>query len=148
LDLHEGASVAAWDILSAGRTARGERWAFAHCALGLALRQNGRALLDERWLLDPAHGPVAERLGRFEALATMLLFGPSFLALRTEWGADVEKAPVSTFAEWIESASPVGDAGLLVRVAATSVESLVRRLRSRFAALVPWLGDDPFSRRS
>src|SRR5438270_13849028 len=69
IDLADGASIALWDVLAAGRSARGDRWSFERCSLGLALRRDGRTVLDESWLLDPAHGPLRERLGRFEALA-------------------------------------------------------------------------------
>src|SRR5262249_46389552 len=58
IDLADGASVAAWDVLTAGRSARGERWAFQRCALGISLRRDGRTLLDECWLLDAEHGPI------------------------------------------------------------------------------------------
>src|SRR5205085_6995847 len=73
--LADGASVALWDVLSAGRIARGERWALDRCSLALTVRRDGRTFLDECWLLDPSHGALGSRLGRFEALATALLVG-------------------------------------------------------------------------
>jgi len=148
VDLAEGGSVALWDVLSAGRSARGERWAFARCALGLALRRGGTTLLDESWLLDAAHGALADRLGRFEALATLLLAGPLFAALREELRSRLEDRPVRARSRLLESASALAADVLVVRLAAASVEELVCALRERLAAVPALLGDDPWARRA
>jgi urease accessory protein len=144
LDLAASASVLVWDVLSAGRSARGERWAFDRCSLGLALRQQGRTVLDESWLLDSAHGALGGRLGRFEALATVLLAGPMFASARAALRARIDGEPVRTRARLLESASALGADALLVRFAAASVEELVGTLRDRLAAIPALLGDDPW----
>ena len=148
LDLAEGGSVALWDILSAGRSACGERWAFDRCSLGLALRQRGRTLLDESWLLDAAHGALADRLGRFEALATVLLAGPLFAAARERLLAQLDAKPVVARSRLLESASALGADALVIRLAAASVEELLGALRTRLGAIPALLGDDPWARRA
>ena len=57
VQLAPGASLVLMDLLTAGRSATGERWAFTHFASTLRVHLGGRALLDERWLLDPTMGP-------------------------------------------------------------------------------------------
>ena len=47
----------------------------------------------------------------------------------------------------IAAASPLGDDGCIVRVAAERFESASRALRSSFVALARTLGDDPFARK-
>jgi urease accessory protein len=148
LDLAEGGSALLWDVLSAGRSARGERWAFDRCLLGLVLRQQHRTVLDESWLLDAAHGALGDRLGRFEALATVLLAGPMFASARAALRAQVDGGPVRTRARLLESGSALGADALVVRFAAASVEELVGTLRDRLAAIPALLGDDPWARRS
>ena len=84
LRLAPGAAAVAVDVLASGRSARGERWAFRRYQGDLSLRSGDRLLLSERLLLDPVHGSVAERLGRFDALCTLLVAGESLRAEREE----------------------------------------------------------------
>jgi urease accessory protein len=150
VDVHlaPGASLVLVDALTAGRSASGERWAFAHLSSTLRVRTPERALLDERWLLEPAHGPLAGRLGRFDALATVLLVGPTLAPARAELAGRVEALPLSPRAGLVCSSSPLGPEGLLLRAAATSVEELLRTLRAWLSFLPPLLGDDPWARRA
>ena len=146
VELGEGGSIALCEGLSSGRS--GERWGFERCTVGLALRRSGRTLFDEAWLLDPAHGTLARRLGRFEALATVLLAGPLFSVVRDELRSGIEAGPPERRARLLQSASVLADDVLVVRFAAASVEELVRALRARFAAIAALLGDDPWARRA
>jgi urease accessory protein len=139
IDLAAGASLLLWDVLSMGR----ERWGFARCRSSLAVRRAGRALLDEAWLLDPAHGNLRERFGRFQAIATFLLVGPLFSGMRAAVGERIESRAVLKGAPLIESASPLGEDALVVRLAAESVQELLHSLR---AHLPSFLGDDPWRR--
>jgi len=143
LELSDGASVLAWDVLSAGRS--GERWAFEQCSLGLAVRRGGISLVDERWLLDPAQGPLPERLGRFDALANLCFAGPLSAGMRDRLALD---GPVAPRAPVVISASRLADDAMLVRLAAISVEELIRELRARLRDIPLLLGDDPWARRA
>jgi urease accessory protein len=145
--LAAGASLVLADLVTSGRDASGERWAFSHYTSTLRVHVDGRALVDERWLLDPAHGPLAERLGRFNAMASVLLVGPALAAAREALAARISALPVSSRAALIPSVSPLGAEGLLLRAAAVSVEDLLRTTRDWLSFLPPLLGDDPWARR-
>jgi urease accessory protein len=134
IHLGEGASVVLVDATTAGRVAHGERWAFARYRSVLSVSRE-RELIHDAIELDPRHGPLAARLGRFDALATVIAIGPQ-AAL-----ADVARGD-----DFVASASPIPD-GTLVRAAATSVEQLHRGLRILLGGIAPLLGDDPFARK-
>ena len=148
LTLAADSSVALWDILAAGRSARGERWAFDRCVTGLSLRRAARTLLDDCWLLDPAHGELRQRLGRFEALATVLLAGPLFAPARERLLAGVEGRTVGPGARLLASASALAGDVIVARFAAVSVEELSHALRAGVFGLAAVLGDDPWARRA
>ena len=130
------ASLVLWDILSAGR----ESWGFTRCSSTLRVAP----FLDETWLLDPAHGPLEKRMGRFGAIGTLLLVGPLFGEIAGAMLARVDAGSASPGAPLLESASPLRDGALVVRVAAPSVQQLVQRLKSHLATLPRLLGDDPW----
>ncbi len=145
--LADGASLALLDVVTAGRSSRGERWAFASYASRLRVSRLERALLDERWLLEPAHGPLPERLGRFDALATVVLVGPALVQAREALAAQLSALPVTPRAGLLCAASPLGTEGLVLRAAAVSVEELLSTTRSWLSFLPSLLGDDPWARR-
>jgi urease accessory protein len=131
-----GSSLALWEVLSAGR----ERWGFTRCESTLRILP----FLDERWLLDPEHGPLEERMGRFGAIGTLFLVGPLFTDLAQDVQARVDAGPAERGAPVVESASPLRDGAVVVRAAAPSVQQLVQRFRHHLAALPSLLGDDPW----
>lgn len=145
--LSPGASLVLSDVVTAGRSARGERWAFLHYASRLRVAREGRALVDERWVLDPAQGALPERLGRFDALASVLLVGPAMARAREALASRVAGLPVKPRAREVVSASPLGEDGLLLRVAAVSLETLLATTRDWLSFLPGLLGDDPWARR-
>ena len=134
--LAPGASLALWDVLSAGR----ERWGFTRCSSTLRLLP----VIDETWLLDPAHGAIDERMGRFGAIGTLLLVGPLFVPTADSIRSEVDAGPATPGAPLVESASPLRDGALVLRLGALSVQQLVRRLRHHLATLPSLLGDDPW----
>lgn len=138
VDLAAGASLAFWDVLSAGR----DRWDFARCRSAIAVRREGRALLDEAWLLDAAHGSLRERFGRFQAVGTLVLAGPLLQGGAVRSAVDAH--PLRPGAALMQSASPLGPDALIVRLAAERVEILLAALREHLGALRTALGDDPW----
>ena len=134
VELHPSASLALWDIVSAGR----DRWGFSRLSSALSIRRGGETLVDETILLDAAHGALRDRLGRFGALATLVLAGPATAALRTPLDAPLQKN-----ARVIEAASDVREDAAVVRLAAVSVEEMLRALRSRLA--VEWRSDASYA---
>jgi urease accessory protein len=138
LDLAAGASLAFWDVLSAGR----DRWDFARCRSAVAVRREGRALLEEAWLLDAGHGALRERFGRFQAIGTLLLAGPLFACSAVR--SAVDRGPLRPKAALMQSASPLGPDALVVRLAGERVEILLAALREHLGPLRTALGDDPW----
>jgi urease accessory protein len=146
-DLAEGASLAAVDAVVAGRSARGERWAFERHESRNEVHLGGRLVLADALLLDPAlGGPLAGRLGRFEALGLAFAVGPAFAAGAGALLARISALPVAADLPALWAASPLLD-GLLLRCAAVSAEALSRALRQALAFVTLPLGDDPFVRR-
>jgi urease accessory protein len=115
--LAKTASLVLLDSFSCGRSARGERWAFSRYASRTRIFREGPVVIDAT-LLDPAHGDLQERMGRFDALATLIILGPRFRAL-----------------------------GALVRIAGVSVEKVMGAVRTALGHLPETLGDDPFARK-
>jgi urease accessory protein len=136
------------DSLVAGRSARGERWAFRRYEANVSVAVGARQILQETLLLDPAHGPLADRFGRFEVLATVLLAGDPLRSVRAALAQELNALPISPLARRLESANVLGEEALLVRLAGVSVEEVLRRIQAHLSFLPQILGDDPWSRRN
>ena len=142
--LAAGAGLVLLDWFTAGRTACGERWAFAHFASRNDVFFNGtRAVVDPILL---ASAGVAERLGRFNCLATLLLIGAPFQPAAEALLADIARRPVTRRAATVVSASPLRE-GALLRLAGEEVESVRHEIQTQLAFLAKHLGDDPWSRK-
>ncbi len=135
------ASVVLVDAITCGRAARDERWAFARYRSTLAVSRGDLPIVRDTVELDPAHGSIALRLGRFAALATVIAIGPqASLAMVSPVRTAGDHAP------WLAVASPLAE-GTLVRAAAASVGELHRGLRALLDGIPALLGDDPFARK-
>jgi urease accessory protein len=145
-ELAAGGSLVLLDTFTAGRSARGERWAFRSLRTANEVALDGRLVLADALRLAEGEGPpVATRMAGFDLLATVVLLGPRLVepaaALLAELAArPAERAPV------IAAASPLAD-GLFMRLAAVDVESGLAALRATLAFLPGLLGEDPLSRR-
>jgi len=171
------ASLVALDGYTCGRSARGERWAFSRyasrtvvtravtraAAHGVTLAREHGVPAGQRSLVDATrlerrlgHGAIADRMGQFDVVLSLIAFGPRFASVREAMlaavpherpngsapsGASGDPAPA------ILAVSPVGDDGCIVRVAAERFETASLALRSSFSALAHVLGDDPFARK-
>lgn len=144
--LAPGAAAVIVDVLAAGRGARGERWAFHRYFSDLSLTAADRLLLRERTLLDPRHGSLADRLGRFDALGTIILAGEPLRTVRAAIVRELSASPVEPRAQIVEQANDLG-AALHLRFAAVSIEDAIQTIRARLAFLPELLGDDPWARR-
>lgn len=143
--LAPGGSLVLLDGYTCGRSARGERWQFTRYASRTCVTRGGLCAALDATRLDAEAGPIAERMGRFEVLFTLLAIGPrvaqfreSLLALATGPTPD---APA------IAAASPIGNEGAILRVAAERVQGAMHLLRPSLAALAELFGDDPFARK-
>jgi urease accessory protein len=139
------ASLVLLDAFTCGRAARGERWAFSRYLNRTLVKREGVPLLLDAVRLDPEEGALPPRMGRFEALATLAVFGPVVAVLREALLRT--PPPLRRRAPILEAASPLGEDGALLRVAATSVEEAMSAVRSRLRALPLLLGDNPFARK-
>lgn len=141
------ASLVLVDAIAAGRTARGERWAFDALASANEVSVAGRPLLAETLRLARGEGPPVEaRLGPFDLLATVVLLGPALRAPAAALRAELAARPAAAGDAVLAAASPLGD-GLHLRLAARSVEAGQAALRGFLAFLPGLLGEDPLSRR-
>jgi urease accessory protein len=144
VDLARDASVLLLEGYTCGRSARGVRWQFSHYASRTTILRGGARVLVDATRLDPADGPVAERMGRFDVVLSLVAIGPRFARVREAMFAPRR---ASSGASAIVAASPIGHDGGILRILAESFESASRALRSSFAELARLLGDDPFARK-
>ncbi len=146
LVLSPTASLVLCDWLNAGRCAANERWAFDRYLSRLVIFRGDEQILHDSLLLDPAHGVLAARLGRFESLATVVLTGPLVDAAAAALGDEISAAPLSRRADLVCSASPL-PGGVIVRLLATDSERMSQALRHVLRFLPDLLGDDPWARK-
>jgi urease accessory protein len=146
--LGPSANLVLVDWMSAGRTARGERWSFRRYASRNEVERAGKKLLVDALRLDQQDGALDSmfRGGRFNCLATVALLGPQ-LAVHAksilEWcGAE----PIQPRASLVCAASPLHE-GVILRVAGISVEEVGRAIQERLGFVRPLLNDDPFARK-
>jgi urease accessory protein len=142
--LAAGAGLVLLDWFTSGRAARGERWMFSHFESRNDVFINGdRAFVDPILLGSTA---VAERMSRFNCLATLLLIGVPLKSAAAILLNDVAGRPVEKQAATVCSASPVRD-GALLRIAGTEVEAVRREIQKQLVFLRDPLGDDPWARK-
>lgn len=145
--LAPGGSLAVLDAVTAGRAARGERWAFERYVTRNEIRSGGALVLADAVRLAAGEGPpVARRLSGLELLATIVLVGPRVAAAAAAIRSAVEAAPVHAAAPVLTVASPLAD-GVLLRLAARSVEAGMEAIRAHLAFLAGPLDGDPLLRR-
>ena len=136
------------DWCSAGRVARGERWAFTrfHSRNEIFLGRE-RVLLDSL-LLDPAHGPLdaPHRMGRFNCLALVALIGEPVRSSATRILEEISRRPIDRRSSLICSASPLAD-GALLRLAGEQTEAVGGEIHRHLSSLRDLLGDDPWERK-
>ena len=103
-----------------------------------------RVLVDATWL-DPAHGPLESRMGRFEAILSLVVIGPRFASVRAALLAAENEHRAAD--RTLLAVSSIGREAVIARVAAECFEHASRALRTSFEALAHTLGDDPFARK-
>ena len=142
--LARDASLAWLDVLACGRAARGERWALSRYASRTRVLRENAVVCEDALVLDAREQDLARALGRFDALATALVFGPALRATRAAFLAAPLPPPRG---EITFSASPIGDDGACLRVAGVSTAVVTAFVRERLSPLRATLGDDPFARK-
>jgi urease accessory protein len=154
LKLAPDSSLVWLDGVTCGRRLSRERWSFAHYSSRIVVEsaaggttqtpgvESAASTVRDHTLLDPAHGALAERMGRYGALATLIVLGPAF----TEIAASMTDHGQKAHADLIASVSPIRG-GVIVRMAGSSAETVARGAGSLLESLPSLLGDDPTARR-
>jgi urease accessory protein len=145
VSMAEDASLLLLDGYTCGRSARGERWQFDRFAAKTTVVRGGKTQIVDAVRLDSRDGSVAERMGRFDVMLTLIAMGPRFAPVREalrEAGRGCVAADSTVVA-----VSPIGADTAVARVAAERFESGSHALRCCFSALARVLGDDPFARK-
>lgn len=85
-------------------------------------------------------------MGRFDALATVILVGPRFEADAGAVLASIASAPVRPGADRVIVGSPF-QGGAIVRIAAATIERLLEATRELLRPSCARLGEDPWARK-
>ncbi|HEV7556467.1 MAG TPA: urease accessory protein UreD [Kofleriaceae bacterium] len=134
------ASLIAVDAWTAGRVGRGERWAFDRLTTRLAIEIDGTMVLDDAMLLSNAHGDLSTRLGSADAFAMIAIAGIACDALAAEIAARPLGWPLITASRW--------PWGLVIRIAATTTESLVHAMHELLrGSVIAAIDADPWTRK-
>jgi urease accessory protein len=146
--LTSDASLVLLDWFTAGRAARGERWAFDRFQSRNDVFVNGQSIFVDSMLLNSETSEVASqhRAGRFNCFAMLLLVGDPMCAATAKLIAEISSRPVERGAAHLCSASPVRG-GAALRLAGEDVETVSRELKQNLNFLTNFLGDDPWSRK-
>ena len=161
--LGPGAGLALLDWFTSGRSARGERWRFAHlstrnevwCGPGSAavpdangMERRQAPVFIDACSLEEADGSLAapHRTGRFNCFATLLLIGAPFQNDAERILEEIGCLPVVQRGSLLMSASKVRH-GAVLRIAGEQPGEVEDYLRGQLAELAKVLGDDPWSRR-
>lgn len=142
-------SVFVWDPFTAGRVARGERWAFQRFTSRTKLVEAGRVVHHDALVLDGDDGPISRRTGaghaRPEAFGSLLASGPRFAAFASALAAEgAERGGEAQFSCAYSASSSSRIVGRLATMAAGALSGELRR-RVGAAGLLEILGGDPFA---
>jgi hypothetical protein len=97
-------------------------------------------------VLDRAHGDIAARMQRFTALATCIVVGPRIAAPARALLAAISALPVAD-PDLVVAASRLGDDGVVIRIASTSIERIIASTRVHLQPACTALGEDPWTRK-
>lgn len=146
--LQKDSSLILVDWVTAGRTARGERWDmdFYHSRSDVFV--DDRRVFVDSLLLEPEVGSLkgTHRLGRFNCVATVAFFGPATESARARVLARIAEEAVVRQAECLMSGSPIAD-GVVARFAGSETERVGRMMQEFLRPMTELLGDDPWARK-
>ncbi len=146
-DLRRGASLVYLDWLTSGRHASGERWLFDRYESRLEIRNEGRLTALDSTVLSGEDGDIASRMGRFEVIAVVAVYGTVLTSHAAAMLERVKGRAVERQAPLLVGASPLRDGGCLLRVAGTNVEQVAHVVRDELSFVPGLLGDDPWARK-
>jgi len=146
--LAAGAGLALVDWFSAGRVARGERWAFQRFHGRNEVFLSGERIFLDALALDAATGSLGAPhvTGRFNCFALLLLAGEPMRPAAADLLAEYAAWPVARGAKLLASASPLAH-GAVLRLAGEDLEAVGRELHRQLGFTAAWLGDNPWARK-
>jgi urease accessory protein len=146
--MQPGSGLVLVDWVCSGRSACGERWAFSRFQSRNEVFLGDQRVFIDSLLMDPAAGPLdgSHRMGRFNCLALVLIFGEPLRAAGERVLADIAAQPVRRCTPLVCSVSALSQ-GALVRMAGESTEDVAREIRRHLAFLPALLHEDPWSRK-
>ncbi len=146
--LADNSNLVLLDWFSSGRAARGERWQFSRFQSRNEVFIAGERVFLDSVLLDATNPSLASShvTGRFNCFAMLLLLGPNLEDAAQKLLAHIAAQPVTRTAPLVCSASPIRN-GVLLRLAAESVELAAKQLHRHLQFLPGLLGDDPWARK-
>jgi urease accessory protein len=86
-------------------------------------------------------------MGRFNVWATVVLSGPLLAEAAASLMSEIANLPVPQRSDLILSAAPLGEDGLLLRMAGLSTEQVSALIRQHLSFLAPHLGGELWSRK-
>ncbi len=152
-DIHlgPGGAVVALDGFTAGRAAFGERWAMRSLDLRTTIRNDAGVIVSDATRLDQADGSIADRLGSYDAVLTLIAVGQGAAAIVRSILRDPFAPPTP---DLFIAASPLpraralsGADGAILRVAASQPAVALAALRRRLRNLPDIDIVDPFGSR-
>ena len=146
--LQAQSSLVLVDWLSAGRTARGERWSFDRYFSRNEIQREGRKVLLDALLLDAHNGAMnaPHRTGRYNCFATVVVLGPSLRSEATALLTAISQQAIAPRADLLVAASPLAE-GVLLRLAGLSVEQVGDAISQQLQFVRSLLDDDPWLRK-
>lgn len=146
--LQAHSSLVLVDWLSAGRTARGERWAFDRYFSRNEIQRDGKKVLVDALLLDAHNGSLdaPHRTGRYNCFATVVVLGPSLRSQAAALLTNIGQQAITPRADLLVAASSLAE-GVLVRLAGLSVEQVGNAISRHLQFVRNLLEDDPWLRK-
>ncbi|KAK9673770.1 hypothetical protein RND81_12G188300 [Saponaria officinalis] len=153
------------DWFSSGRYESGERWAFdSYRSTNYIYEDDEPLFLDTVLLTQGIGSSISQRMHDYQIIAMVVILGPKLGNLRKQIQENVKSFISSSFQvklgtpmlkskfsptkpNFVASCSTFGPqgAGLIVRVAAMTTESVYQFLRLQLASLEPFVGAFPYS---
>jgi urease accessory protein len=146
--LAEGAGLVFLDSVTAGRSERGEHWAFSEYASRSEVWVAGKRLVIDSLQLqsEPGRITVGQRMGSCQMYAVLMILGTELEALAQTLLARVSALPARSRDGLQISGSAVPGGGLF-RLASPRVESVRQCLAKWLSALEGRLGDNSWARK-
>lgn len=136
------------DWMSAGRTARGERWSFSLYSSRNEIYRKGELLMMDATVLDARSGPLNARFqsGRYNGFGSVALLGPKAAAAAQLAVQTINSEKIAPGADVLVTASPLRE-GAFLRFAGVRVEQVGILLQKHLSFVAVLLDENPWTRK-